>query len=47
EMPDVKQRFEQLGITTSGMPPGEFAQFQRQEIVKWTALIKNAKVTVE
>jgi tripartite-type tricarboxylate transporter receptor subunit TctC len=44
---DIKQRFEQLGITPSGMAPADFAEFQRQEIAKWSAVIKAANITVD
>lgn len=45
--PEVVARFQQMGLTTSPMTPAEFAAFQRAEIAKWSAVVKDARLRVE
>lgn len=46
-MPDVLARFQQMGLTASGMSPTEFASFQKAEIAKWGAVVKSSGIKVE
>lgn len=46
-LPEVVARFQQMGLTVSGMAPAEFAAFQQAEIAKWRAVIKEAGIKVE
>ncbi|AJG18207.1 tripartite tricarboxylate transporter substrate binding protein [Cupriavidus basilensis] len=45
--PDMQARLEKLGMEPSGMSPGEFAQFQRSEIVKWAKVVKAADIRID
>jgi tripartite-type tricarboxylate transporter receptor subunit TctC len=47
EMPDVISRFQHMGLTPAPMLPAEFASFQRAEIAKWSAVIKEAGIKLE
>lgn len=47
EAPDVKQKFAEQGANPGGWSPEKTAQFIRDESVKWSRVIKSAKVTVE
>lgn len=42
--PDMLARLNTMGVQPSGMPPQEFAAFQKQEVEKWRALIKQANI---
>lgn len=42
--PEVLERLNTMGVEPSGMPPAEFAAFQKQEITKWRELIEAAGV---
>ncbi len=44
--PDVRQRFDGLGVETSPMPQEAFIALLRQEIQLWAKVIKAARVTV-
>jgi tripartite-type tricarboxylate transporter receptor subunit TctC len=41
-MPDVQKRFVELGFDVVGSSPGEFAQFLRDENVKWKKIAEIA-----
>ncbi|MGO4158395.1 tripartite tricarboxylate transporter substrate binding protein [Cupriavidus basilensis] len=45
--PDMQARLEKLGMEPSGMSPGEFAEFQRSEIVKWAKVVKAADIRID
>lgn len=45
--PEVVARFQQMGLTTAPMTPAEFAAFQRAEITKWSAVVKDARLKAE
>ncbi len=47
DSPAVKQKLATMGVEPSGMPPAAFASFQKQEIEKWRAVIKNANIKVQ
>lgn len=40
KMPDVRERFTQLGIEGVGSAPGEFSKFFKAEVAKWANVIK-------
>ncbi len=46
-LPDVIARFQQMGLVPSAMTPAEFASFQRAEIAKWAAVVKDSGIKVE
>ncbi|MNW05919.1 Tripartite tricarboxylate transporter family receptor [compost metagenome] len=46
-MPEVVARYQQMGLTTAPMTPAEFAAFQRAEIAKWSAVVKDARLKLE
>lgn len=46
-LPEVIARFQQMGLTPGGMTSSEFAQFQRDEIAKWSAVVKESGIKVE
>jgi tripartite-type tricarboxylate transporter receptor subunit TctC len=45
--PDVERRLHAEGSEIGGMPPAEFAAYVRQEIAKWTRVVKEAGIKVE
>jgi len=45
--PEIKQRFAQLGFEPVGNTPAEFTQQIKNEIAKWDAVIKGAKLQVQ
>lgn len=45
--PDVRQSLEQLGLEPVGNTPEQFAGFVRDEIAKWTVLIKTNKIELQ
>jgi tripartite-type tricarboxylate transporter receptor subunit TctC len=45
--PDVKEKFEAMGIDASGMNSAQLAAFQKSEVEKWRNLIKTAGIHVE
>lgn len=45
--PEVVARFQQMGLTTAPMAPAEFAAFQRAEIAKWSAVVKEGRLKAE
>lgn len=47
ELPDVKERFAQEGVTASGPARAEFAAFVASEMKKWGALIREKNIQAE
>jgi tripartite-type tricarboxylate transporter receptor subunit TctC len=47
QLPDVKQRFGELGVDAVSSTPEEFAAFMRKEAEKYAKLIKEADIKVE
>lgn len=45
--PDVKEKFDAMGIDASGMNSAQLATFQKAEVAKWHALIQTAGIHVE
>ena len=46
-MPDVQEKLETYGAEDGGGSPGKFAQFIRDEIVKWAKVVKDGNVKVD
>ncbi|MFP5406560.1 MAG: tripartite tricarboxylate transporter substrate-binding protein, partial [Gammaproteobacteria bacterium] len=46
-LPDVRQRFEELGTFPAGGTPEEFGKFIADETKKWGDVIRTANVTVD
>ena len=44
QMPDVKQRFAEQGVTPVGGPPQRFADHIKAEIEKWAGVVKDANI---
>jgi tripartite-type tricarboxylate transporter receptor subunit TctC len=44
QMPDVKQRFADQGVTAVGGPPQLFADHIKAEIAKWAGVVRDAKI---
>ncbi|AHG62885.1 Bug family tripartite tricarboxylate transporter substrate binding protein [Advenella mimigardefordensis] len=47
DQPHIQQKLDTMGVEPSGMPPAEFAAFQKEEIEKWRAVIKRANIKVQ
>jgi tripartite-type tricarboxylate transporter receptor subunit TctC len=47
EMPDIHQRFSELGFDTIGNSPQEFQRFIEQEVVKWGKVVKAANISAD
>lgn len=47
EQPDVRARLDALGLEPSGMPPAQFAAFNRDELAKWDKVVKSAGLKME
>ena len=45
--PDVQKRLEAEGARFIPMTPGQFASFQKEELVKWAKIIKDANIKAE
>jgi tripartite-type tricarboxylate transporter receptor subunit TctC len=45
--PDIRTRFEQLGMVPVGNPPADFAKAIREESVRWAKIIKDRKLQVD
>jgi len=45
--PDVKARLDGLGLVHNAMTPAQFADFNRQEIAKWTRVAREGKVQLD
>ena len=46
-LPDVKQRFDEMGTIPVGSTPAEFETFITTETAKWGKVIRDAKITAE
>jgi tripartite-type tricarboxylate transporter receptor subunit TctC len=47
QAPELRQRFEQLGMVPVGNPPAEFAQAIKEEAARWAKVIQERKLQVE
>ena len=47
QLPDVRQRFLDLGADPSPLPVAEFTTWAHQEVAKWTRLVKEAGIQPE
>jgi tripartite-type tricarboxylate transporter receptor subunit TctC len=47
QMPDVRQRFDEQGVTPVGGPPQLFADHIKAEIEKWAVVVKEARIPQE
>jgi tripartite-type tricarboxylate transporter receptor subunit TctC len=47
KLPDVKQRFDEMGTIPVGSTPAEFESFIGSETTKWGKVIRDAKITAE
>lgn len=47
QTPEVKQRLAKVGVEAVTNTPGEFSDFLRAEVRKWTRVIKEANIQVE
>ena len=47
DMPDIKEKFANMGADTAGSAPEEFSAFIQAEVKKWSKVIKDAKIKVE
>ncbi|MDH1704276.1 Bug family tripartite tricarboxylate transporter substrate binding protein [Comamonas terrigena] len=45
--PDMKARLKTMGMEPSTLSPAQIAEFQKTEVAKWAAVIKEAKVKVD
>ncbi|MDB5881863.1 MAG: hypothetical protein JWP43_1741 [Ramlibacter sp.] len=45
--PDVKERFAALGVSSLGGTPEEFSAFIREDLAKWTKVIKDGNIKAE
>ena len=46
-MPDVRQRFADLGFDVVGNSPREFSAFVQNEVVKWGKVVKAANISAD
>jgi tripartite-type tricarboxylate transporter receptor subunit TctC len=46
-LPDIKQRFDEMGTIPVGSTPAEFETFITSETAKWGKVIRDAKITAE
>jgi tripartite-type tricarboxylate transporter receptor subunit TctC len=47
QAPDIRARFEQLGMAPVGDTPAQFAQYIREESVRWAKIVRERKLYVE
>ena len=47
KLPDVKQKFDEMGTIPAGSTPAEFESFIGTETTKWGKVIRDAKITAE
>ena len=45
--PEIKERFTQLGIESVGSTSAEFTVFLKNEVAKWSKVIKDANVKID
>jgi len=45
--PEVRERFQQLGIDAVGNTPAEYTAFLKDEVAKWAKVIREANVKLE
>ena len=46
-MPDLRQRFSELGFETVGNSPQDFQKFLQQEVAKWGTVVKAANISAD
>jgi tripartite-type tricarboxylate transporter receptor subunit TctC len=46
-MPEIHERFAQLGADIAGGTPEQFAAFQRSEVAKWTKIVKASGAKID
>lgn len=46
-LPDIKEKFADLGATAIGSTPAELASFLRAEMAKWAEVVKAANIKIE
>ena len=47
EAPDIKSRFEGLGMVPVGSNPADFAKAIREETERWGKIVRERKLTVD
>ena len=47
KLPDVRQKFDEMGTIPAGSTPAEFESFIGSETAKWGKVIRDAKITAE
>ena len=47
DLPDIRQRMTELGFTPEGGSPEEFGEFVRQDLARWSRIVKQTGVKVE
>ena len=43
-MPEVRKKFDELGLEPVGNTPAEFAALMKKEMVEWAKVIKDAGI---
>jgi tripartite-type tricarboxylate transporter receptor subunit TctC len=46
-LPDIRERFESLTLEAKGGTPQQFTEYVRQEVAKWSAIVKQIGVKVD
>ena len=46
-LPDVRTRLSELGVEPSGNTPAEFRAFMEAEVIRWAAVIEQAKIRLD
>jgi hypothetical protein len=46
-MPDIKDRWESMGLSLGGGSADDFAKIQARDIAMWTKIVRNANIKVE
>ena len=46
-LPEMKQKMAELGATSVGSPPAEFAAFVKRDTDKWRRVVKSARIVVD
>jgi tripartite-type tricarboxylate transporter receptor subunit TctC len=47
QSPDIRNRFEQIGMVPVGNAPDAFARAIREESMHWAKIVKNRKLQVD